>query len=100
VLVLWEVDSAFSAGGCLNALLGPDRVRPGRPATTPKASLVAAPVRSAAPDRRHQSLMSDLDHPEAGLTGRDLRCEKFLYWRLSMSSGEEFLYLRSRRRGL
>ena len=64
VLVLCEVDSAFSAGACLRALLGPDRVRPGRPATRPKASLVAAPVRSAAPVRRHQSLMSDLDRPD------------------------------------
>jgi len=42
---------------------------------------VAAPVRSAAPVRRHQSLMSGLDHSETvgGLAGRDLRCENFLY---------------------
>lgn len=38
--------------------------------------VVAAPVRSAAPVRRHHSLMSGLDQPR---TRRDLRCENFLY---------------------
>jgi hypothetical protein len=50
----------------VSAQLDPALVRPGWPATRPKASLVAAPVRSAAPVRRHPSLMSSLDHPEAG----------------------------------
>jgi hypothetical protein len=38
---------------------------------------VAAPVRSAAPVRRHQSLMSDLDRPDAA--GDPLRCENVLF---------------------
>jgi len=38
---------------------------------------VAAPLRLAAPVRRHQSLMSGLDHPEAV---SELRRENFLYW--------------------
>jgi hypothetical protein len=62
-------------GPLLRARLGPDRVRLWAVGYQNKWSQVAAPVRSAAPVRRHQSHMSGLGHPEA--VG-DLRREHFL----------------------
>jgi hypothetical protein len=53
----------FLQDACLHALVGPT-TRPWRSATDARASLVAAPVRSTAPVRRHQGVMSGLDHPE------------------------------------
>ena len=76
MLVLWEVDSVFVRTPAYTRWSVQTRF-PGRSGTDATASLVAAPVRSAAPVRRHQSLMSDLDRPDAA--GDPLRCENVLF---------------------
>jgi hypothetical protein len=60
-VVLWEVDSVFADAYTRWSVQ--TRFH-GRSGSNAKASLVAAPVRSAAPVRRHPRLMSVPDQPE------------------------------------
>jgi transposase len=81
----------------VHALIGPT-TRPWRSATGARASLVAATVRSTAPVRRHPSLMSSLNQPEAGGdTGGDLCAVRTFFTGIKHAGMDNRLRLRAKR---